>query len=70
MLGNGVNTANLDGTGLKPQPVPIGVLVRMFVVRVPAVPADNMVDPPKPEVPAKTEYWFGYENGIDGSCDP
>jgi hypothetical protein len=70
LLGNGVNTSNLSGTGLKPQPVTSNVIVRMFAVHVPAVPADDKANPPKPEVPAKTEYWFAYENGVDGSCDP
>lgn len=70
LQGNGVDTDNLTGTGLKLQPAPSGVLVRVFAVHVPAIPADDKADPPKPEVPAKTEYWFGYENGIDGSCTP
>jgi hypothetical protein len=70
LLGNGVDTANLAGTGLKLKPVSTGVIVRMFPTNVPAVPADENANPPTKEVPAKTEYWFGYENGIDGSCDP
>jgi hypothetical protein len=65
-----VDTASLEGTGLKLKPAPGGVIVRVFVVHVPEVPEDDKTDPPTPAVPAKAEYWFGYENGIDGSCDP
>lgn len=52
VMGNGVDTANLE-TGFEIKPVPNGTLLRAY-----AVIANGTT----------TEYWFSYENGVDGSC--
>lgn len=51
-LGNGVATTNLVGTYTL-KPVPADTVVALRVVRT----ADGT-----------TEYWFSYENGVDGAC--
>jgi hypothetical protein len=60
LMGNGVNLQNLGGTGLVIAPAPHHVHVEIFAVQV------------KPEGggPVETEYWFQYENGVDGPCEP
>ena len=60
-MGNGVVLANLDydtdGTyDFPPRPVPDEVIVQVHEVS--AVVAGV----------SSTEYWFSYENGVDGSC--
>jgi uncharacterized membrane protein YgcG len=70
LFGNGVSSDNLKDTSLKLQPVPGGTMVWMFTVRVPGKAADTTTNPPAAAVPAETEYWFQYENAIDGSCEP
>jgi hypothetical protein len=57
--GNGVDVANLDTDAFtfEIQPCPAGNVVWMRTVRF-------MVD----DEPT-TEYWFDYENGVDGECD-
>jgi len=53
--GNGVDLGHLDTTDytFALQPAPANVIVRMW-----EVPYGTM-----------TEYWFQYENGVDGTCD-
>jgi hypothetical protein len=70
LLGSGGSTDNLVGTGLKPQPCPAGALVLMRSVPVPGIAANPDANPPVKEVPPKTEYWFQYENAVDGPCEP
>lgn len=50
--GNGVSIANLTGS-FAIKPAPTGVIVEMIPVRL---------------TNGDTEYWFTYENGVDGSC--
>lgn len=62
LQGNGVVLEHLDYDGdgtyeFALRPVPDGAIVRMHAVRF-------MVD-----VTEHAEYWFGYENGVDGECD-
>jgi len=56
--GNGVDPANLasDRYSFELQPCPSGCLVRMHEVRFLLQGQDTM------------EYWFAYENGVDGGC--
>lgn len=57
-LGNGVATghlAQIDGS-YAVQPAPTGVIVYMRPVEV--------------DGQSVTEYWFQYENGVDGVCNP
>ena len=53
-LGNGVKVEHLDTdtAEFKLQPVPIGTQLQLFPVA-----RGN-----------ETEWWFSYENGIDGDC--
>jgi len=55
--GNGVDLANLDTPEytFQVQPCPAGVVVWMRPVRFGS--------------PETVEYWFTYENGVDGGCD-
>jgi len=59
--GNGVDVANLDTPEytFEIQPAPPGVIVRMRVQESPSSGSESVVD----------EYWFTYENGVDGTCD-
>lgn len=59
LLGNGVNTINLAGTGLEPKPAPVGT--RLFVFPQTVTPEAGA---------SSAEWWFQYENAIDGSCTP
>lgn len=52
--GNGVDVDNPSFEGFSIQPVPVGSIVRVWAVLTPGPPT--------------TEYWFSYENGIDGEC--
>lgn len=54
-MGNGVRPANLP-EGFTIQPCPPGVIVWMRTV---IFTVDGT---------ATTEYWFSYENGVDGEC--
>jgi hypothetical protein len=53
--GNGVDVTNLDTADytFALQPAPTGAIVRMWTETVGSTP----------------EYWFAYENGVDGECD-
>lgn len=53
--GNGVDPENLTDTGLEVQPVPVGTIVRAWIVY-------------PDEEGAYPELAFTYENGIDGPC--
>ena len=55
--GNGVDPDNLDAVGytFSIQPAPAGVLVWLYPVPL----ADG----------SALEFWFAYENGVDGACD-
>ena len=57
--GNGVDVANLDTAEytFAIQPCPSGVIVQMTEITFRVGETDY------------TEYWFSYENGVDGSCD-
>ena len=57
--GNGVDVANLDTADFTftLQPCPAGVIVHVRTVFF--IAAET----------AYLEYWFAYENGVDGSCD-
>lgn len=57
LYGNGVDSANLTGM-MDIQRAPNGVIVRLDIVRG----VDGDAAP-------ITEYWFDYENGIDGDCE-
>ena len=54
LLGNGVTTANLDGTAIQPQPVPAGVVVRLTWTPF--------------GLAGEGEWWFTTMNGLDGKC--
>lgn len=53
LMGNGVDTANLVGS-FSVQPAPVGLPVELTPV---PVASDGT-----------TEFWFSYENGVDGAC--
>lgn len=53
LMGNGVNTDNLSDTEMTVQPCPANTPVRMYLVTA----SDGT-----------PEYWFSYENAIDGTC--
>ncbi len=53
--GNGVDVDNPSFEGFSIQPAPVGSIVRVWAV----LPSGS---------PQTTEYWFSYENGIDGEC--
>ena len=53
MLGNGVAVSSLVGT-FALQPAPVDTIVQLMEVRTGE---------------GSTEYWFSYENGIDGECE-
>ena len=57
--GNGVDRAHLDTAAytFAIQPCPEGNVVWMRTIRF------------KVGEEAKVEYWFSYENGVDGECD-
>ena len=57
--GNGVNLANLDTADFTfaIQPAPDGLMAIMHEIKF-SIGESNF-----------TEYWFGYESGVDGSCD-
>jgi hypothetical protein len=55
LFGNGVDSSNLSGTSMEVQPVPDGTRVEIFMVTC--------------QANGETEYWFSYENGIDGECE-
>ena len=59
LWGNGVNSTNLPASPatMTIQPVPNGVIVRAWVETF--TPSGGA---------ASIEYWFSYENGVDGSC--
>lgn len=52
-LGNGVAVSSLVGT-FALQPAPVDTIVQLMEVRTGE---------------GSTEYWFSYENGIDGECE-
>lgn len=52
-LGNGVDVSNLVGT-FALKPAPVNTIVQLMAVRTGE---------------GSTEYWFSYENGIDGECE-
>lgn len=53
LMGNGVNTADLSGTSITTQPIPVGLPVLVNIV---------------PLVGGGVEYWTSYENGETGGC--
>lgn len=59
IFGNGVNSSNLVGS-FTVRPVPAGAIVE--VVAVPVTPESG--------TPPPAEWWFSYENAIDGACPP
>jgi hypothetical protein len=63
LMGNGVDTANLAGTGLHLMPIPTGRDVRVWRVSVPTTPGQL-------GGPVTMEYWCDVNNAIDGSCTP
>ena len=56
--GNGVDPANLVSSrySFEIQPCPVGCIVRMHEIRFLVQGQDTV------------EYWFAYENGVDGGC--
>ena len=58
--GNGVDPANLDTdfSSVEMKPCTVGNVVWVKPVKVPATEGHA----------ALTEYWFSYENGVDGEC--
>ena len=53
--GNGVDLANLDTAD--------------YTFTIQAVPTNGLVRMWEAQNEAVTEYWFQYENGVDGTCD-
>jgi len=53
--GNGVDLANLDTAD--------------YTFTIQAVPTNGLVRVWETRTGATTEYWFQYENGVDGTCD-
>lgn len=63
--GNGVDVENLPGT-FALQPVPVLTVVRMWPVR--AGGPEPLNPPPDFDAGTINEYWFSYENAVDGLC--
>lgn len=55
LQGNGVDIDGTAMSGFDLQPAPVGCIVRIFRQPYTGPPGD-------------VEYWFSYENGIDGEC--
>lgn len=60
--GTGINLDNLTGD-FAHQPVPVGSIVEVTEVRLPAGPGG-------PDKSATVEYWIDRMNGVDGRCNP